>query len=301
VDNRLYPITQLPDAVFKDLGWEWFLGDGTWRYLTNQLIGISNQECEAYYEAGQELYEMYERAADYVIENGYYEELDIPDNMVRLIEHTWNDDRHIHLYGRFDLAGGVEGLPIKLLEFNADTPTSLPEMAIIQWAQLKANGLDEEKQFNFVYDDLVDNFRKLQQANPDLEPTLLLSAMKDSPEDVYNVDTIGEAAKEAGFTVEYRYVEDVVFSPTDGIFVEHSPTSFSKFNFWFKLVPWEYIAYEEPELMNILTEIVIGGKAVILNPAYTLVYQSKGILKYLCDLFPNHPLLLPATFHKPSS
>ncbi|MFG5142013.1 glutathionylspermidine synthase family protein, partial [Campylobacter lari] len=33
-------------------------------------------------------------------------------------------------------------------------------------------------------------------------------------------------------------------------------------------------------------------KAIILNPAYTLLFQSKGIMKILWELYPNHPLLL---------
>ncbi len=36
--------------------------------------------------------------------------------------------------------------------------------------------------------------------------------------------------------------------------------------------------------------------AIILNPAYTLIFQSKGILKILYDLFPNSPYLLRASF-----
>jgi len=58
----------------------------------------------------------------------------------------WENDVHGHLYGRFDLAGGIDGKPIKLLEFNADTPTALFESAIIQWAILGKNGLNEENQ-----------------------------------------------------------------------------------------------------------------------------------------------------------
>ena len=34
-----------------------------------------------------------------------------------------------HLYGRFDLSGGLDGKPIKLIEFNADTATCIPETA----------------------------------------------------------------------------------------------------------------------------------------------------------------------------
>ena len=42
----------------------------------------------------------------------------------------------------------------------------------------------------------------------------------------------------------------------------------------------------------ILSNIVKNQKAIIINPAYTLLFQSKGILKILWDLYPNHPLLL---------
>ena len=31
---------------------------------------------------------------------------------------------------------------------------------------------------------------------------------------------------------------------------------------------------------------------IVLNPAYTLLFQTKYILKVLWELFPNHPLLL---------
>lgn len=54
--------------------------------------------------------------------------------------------------------------------------------------------------------------------------------------------------------------------------------------FWFKLIPWEYIAVDEPELAEILTKIVTAEKAVVLNPAYTMLFQSKAILKYLWEL-----------------
>jgi glutathionylspermidine synthase len=36
--------------------------------------------------------------------------------------------------------------------------------------------------------------------------------------------------------------------------------------------------------------------AIILNPAYTLLFQSKGMMKILCDLFPASPYLLKSSF-----
>ncbi|MBD0259146.1 MAG: glutathionylspermidine synthase family protein, partial [Cytophagales bacterium] len=80
--------------------------------------------------------------------------------------------------------------------------------------------------------------------------------------------------------------------PDEGIFTEEEDGSFYRYHYWFKLVPWEYIAHDEPQLTDILTEITVRRKAVILNPAYTLLFQSKAILKVLWDLYPYHPLLL---------
>ena len=68
------------------------------------------------------------------------------------------------------------------------------------------------------------------------------------------------------------------------------------FEFWFKLIPWEDIAIDEGELAVTLTEIIANKKAIICNPAYTLLFQSKGIMKILWDLYPNHPLLLETSF-----
>lgn len=295
---QLQRLSQLSEKIYHDLGWEWFLGQGKWKYISSDALLVKQQEQEAFYKAANELYDLFVEAGDYVIDNQLWDKLAIPKNIRELIQLTWEDERHYHLYGRFDFAGGINGLPIKLLEFNADTATTLPETAIIQWAQLKANGIPEDQQFNFVYQALVDNFKRLKGLNSDLEPTLLISAMKDAPEDDANVEVIGEAAREAGFEIEYRYVEEVVFSKTDGIFVEYDASNYRKFNFWFKLVPWEYIAYEEPELMDILTSLVKQRKAVIINPAYTLLFQSKGILPYLWQLNKHHEYLLETSFEE---
>ena len=46
----------------------------------------------------------------------------------------------------------------------------------------------------------------------------------------------------------------------------------------------------------LLTHIIRNQKAIIFNPAYTLLFQSKGLLKILWDLYPDHPLLLESSF-----
>jgi glutathionylspermidine synthase len=295
---RKQTINPIPEHLYSQLGWDFLISEEIGEYIINELILVTETERDAYYNAANELYELFCAAAEHVIQHNLFDKLDIPKNLIELIKITWEDDRHLHLFGRFDFAGGVDGLPIKVMEFNADTPSSLPETAIIQWAQAKANNLNEENQFNFVYDSLIDNFVRLRDENADLIPRLLVSTMSNAPEDDANVSVICEAAREAGFEVFFNYMEDVTFSENEGIFAKIEER-YERCDFWFKLVPWEYIGQEEPELASLLTTIVKKRLAIVINPAYTLLFQSKGILKYLWDLYPNHPLLLATFFEKP--
>ncbi|GAB3707496.1 glutathionylspermidine synthase family protein [Spirosoma flavus] len=290
----LKPLTTPPNTQLRNLGWDWMLGQDTLPYLANEVVRVTPSEADDYAEAANELFDMYVTAGQHIIDNNRFTELGIPANLIDLIKLSWDDDRHIHLYGRFDLAGGIGGQSsIKLIEFNADTATCLPETAVVQYAHLKANSLDESHQFNAVFETLTSQFEELLALNPDLQPTLLLSAVRDCPEDDANVALLGEAASEAGFETEFEFIDNVEFSADEGIFWQNPKNGqFEKLDFWFKLVPWESIAEEEPELLQILTEIVRKRLAVILNPAYTLLFQSKYILKVLWELYPYHPLLL---------
>ncbi len=281
-----------PQQALHKAGWNWMLGDDTAPYLTDEVVKVTAQEAENYYLAAQELYEMLCKAAQYVIDHDLFEELQIPENVRALIAHTWEDERNIHLYGRFDFSGGIANAPIKLIEFNANTATCLPETAVVQWLHLKANGLEETLQFNSVYETIREHFVHLRQINKDLPPKILFSVLRGSAEDESNVALLGEAAKEAGFTVAYSYIDEVEFSAKDGIFLAVNG-QFENFPFWFKLVPWEFIVLDEPQLLDLLTPIIVNRKAVVLNPPYVMLLQSKAILKILWDLFPNHPLLLP--------
>lgn len=269
------------------------LGEDTLPYLANEVVRVTPAEADAYYEAANQLFDMFVAAGQHVIDQNRFMELGIPENLIDLIKFSWDDDRNIHLYGRFDLAGGIDGQPIKLIEFNADTATCLPETAVVQYAHLRANGLDESQQFNSVFETLTNQFEELLAQHPDLQPTLLLSAIRGFSEDDANVALLGEAAREAGFEVEFDFIDGVEFAADEGIFWQNPKNGeFEKLDFWFKLVPWESIAEDEPELTGILTKLVKNRLAVVLNPAYSLLFQSKYILKILWELYPNHPLLL---------
>ncbi|MDL0095355.1 glutathionylspermidine synthase family protein [Campylobacter vicugnae] len=296
---KLKKIEPLDNGYLESIGFGWHTDlDGS-RYISNELVSITQDEAEAFYEATNELYDMYVAAAEYVINNDLFHELGIPFNLVDIIKSSWENDVHWHLYGRFDLAGGIDGKPIKLIEFNADTPTSLFETAIIQWAMLKFNNLDEAAQFNDVYEALVENFKRLITLEEDTNRfdeyyegwKILFSSIAGSSEDENTTRLLEAAARDAGFECDFAFASEVSFDDENGIFWNGQ-----NWEYWFKLIPWEMIAIDESDLALIIKNIIKNQKAIILNPAYTLLFQSKGIMKILWDLYPNHPLLLESSF-----
>ncbi len=296
---KLTPI-KVPDNKFlEDIGFYWHTDPDKTPYVASEIVDITPKEADAYYEAVNELYEMFAEAGEYVIENELFHELGIPFNLIDAVKMSWDNDIHWHLYGRFDLAGGIDGKPIKLIEFNADTPTALFETAILQWAMLKANNMEETHQFNSVYEAIRDNFKRLVMLEDDINDfdkhyegwKILFSSVKDNEEEESTVKLLQTIAEDAGFVTEFAYMEDVEFDGEEGVFYKDV-----NYEYWFKLFPWEDIGIEESDLARLMTQIMQNQKAIFLNPAYTLMFQSKAFMKILWDLYPNHPLLLETDF-----
>ena len=296
---NLNKINKLSDETLENIGFTWHTDtDGT-KYISDELVQITQEEAEAYYEAGNELYDMFVECAQHVIDNDLFFEIGIPFNLVEMIKKSWENDVHWHIYGRFDMAGGVDGKQIKLIEFNADTPTSLFETTLLQWALLKENNMDEDKQFNNAYEAIKNNFKRLVTLDEEVLSfddnydgwKILFSSVEGDDEEEATTRLLQQIATDAGFNTSFEYLENVRFDE-DGIFDAQD----NNYEYWFKLFPWEDIATDEPELATVLTNIMQNQKAILLNPAYTLLFQSKGMLKILWDLYPNHPLLLKTSY-----
>ena len=296
---KLQQLNPLEDATLEELGFTWHTDADGSKYVSDALVQITSEEAEAYYTAANEIYDMYVEAAEYVIENDLFFDVGIPFNLIEAIKKSWENDVHWHIYGRFDLAGGIDGAPIKLIEFNADTPTSLFETALLQWALLKHNNMDEDSQFNNVYEAISNNFKRLITLFDDVENfderydgwKILFSSIANNEEEEATTKLLQQIATDAGFNTSFEYLENTHFDE-NGIYDSDD----NKYEYWFKLYPWEDIAHDEPELATTLTNIMQEQEAIILNPAYTLLFQSKGMMKILCDLFPDSPYLLQTSF-----
>ncbi|GEO07268.1 glutathionylspermidine synthase [Adhaeribacter aerolatus] len=284
-------------SALHGLGWNWVLEDECSNYLPGEAVVLPQAQADDLLRAADELYEMMVGAVPDDLPDDFLRQLAIPENLWGLVRHSWNDDRHWHLYGRFDLAQTAEGP--KLIEFNADTATGIPETAVVQWASLAAAGKNDASQVSGLYEALVAQFQRWLEKNNDLEPALLITYIGASAEDYTNCEVLAQAAQEAGFNTHLCAIEEVTFTAFGedrGIWAQTSTDEWQRFSFVYKLLPWEQLAWEEPELIKDLDILLRTRNVVIANPAYTLILQSKGMLAWLWQNFPYHPLLLETSF-----
>ena len=264
-------IEPISKDYLEKMGFTWHIDSDGEYIVRDKLIVLTQEEVQAYHDASNELYSMYEKGAQYVVENELFEALDIPPSLVPLIKESWKNERENHLYGRFDLSGGVDSKPIKLIEFNADTPTLLLETTVIQLMMLQFNKLENAEQFNYIYEAISKKFKKIAKRKKSEFSKFLFSCVENIEEELVTTKLLEGMAKESGVLTVFEYLEDT--QEENG------------YDYWFKLYPWEDMENFTP---NAITSM--------LNPAYTLLYQSKGMLAILSQLFADSPYLLKSSF-----
>lgn len=298
VDERLTQTGRPAASFLRKRGLEWFGQGDNYDYFAPELLRLNERELALYSQAATELYERMLLAARQVAERGLWEAAGIPPNAIAAVEHSMRHEWGNHLVGRFDFAGGLDGIPLKMLEFNGDTLSLMPETASIQTHLLEQLPRQERKtarQWNHLRVGLVKGFQRVLDRYPGKPANLLLIGLGHE-EDWLNLDLVEMAAKQAGFVEVHRApLPEVTFSEEEGVFLEIEPGAFLQYDFVFKMVPWDFIAYEEPELMDILTQIQQRELAVMLNPAYSMLLQSKALLPLLDELGIHHPALLKAS------
>lgn len=230
-------------------------------------------------KATNELSDLCLEAVQHVIDKNLYAQFDVPPEFGELIEFSWDNDSP-SIYGRFDLA--YNGQQIKLLEFNADTPTSLLEAAVIQWFWLQ--DFDRNKdQFNSIHEKLIAHFQTIK---PHLRsPELHFTCVRDSVEDYMTVAYLMDCAKQAGCAPSFLYMDEIGY---DGQMREFQGTRQEAIADIFKLYPYEWMLNEEFGKHLVETK----EKTRWIEPAWKMILSNKMILKVLWDMFPNHPNLL---------
>ena len=210
--------------------------------------------------------------------------LKIPAACWPLITESWQR-RDASLYGRFDLCFDGRG-PAKLLEYNADTPTSIFEAAVFQWTWLE-QGIERQlipkraDQFNSIHDSLIARWREIADGRH-----LHFTGSYENPEDAVTLNYLEDTAHQAGLDTTALDIESIGLNSQRG-FVDLDDRHIE---LAFKLYPWEWM------LRDSFGGNVRTSSTRWLEPPWKVVLSNKGILPLLWEMFPNHPNLLPAYF-----
>lgn len=209
----------------------------------------------------------------------------IPEAYHDAVRTSWKSD-DLDLYGRFDFS--YDGLtPAKLLEFNADTPTSLLEASVFQWRWLedmKARGEIPKgaDQFNSIHEKLIRALSYFSHR----EKSLHVAAVMESVEDRCTVEYLADCAIQGGLDVTLMDISEIGID-AEGRFTD---TDDRPIKTLFKLYPLEDMVREE------FGRHLLSRPSTIIEPLWKLTLSNKGLMAVLWDMFPNHQNLLPAYF-----
>lgn len=244
---------------------------------------FSSKEIDTLEAAANDVHEICLKAAQHIIDKDLFKKMRIEDHAAELIKKSWNNDE-LHLYGRFDFAYDGEAPP-KMLEYNADTPTSLLEAAVIQWYWLGDKFPQGTDQFNSLHEKLIERWKEIGIKGP-----VYFSTNSESEEDTMTVAYLEDTAHQAGLETKFINLTDIGYDSTNPRFVDLDEKEIKSL---FKLWPWEWFSSEE------------YGKHIpkvdmrIVEPAWKMLWSNKGLLPVLWEIAPNHPNLLPAYFDSP--
>lgn len=254
---------------------------------------FSAAEVDTLEAAGNELQTMCLAAAQHVIDTKRYADLEIPASAIPAIERAWTNEPPA-LYGRFDLswAGSQSSHAPKMLEYNADTPTSLLEAAVVQWHWLEEMPASlvsaKPDQFNSIHEKLIAKWKDIDAY---LSKPVYFAAV-DSPEDQLTIVYLRDTAEQAGIKTLQMFMSEIGWNESQQLFLD--PNEEPMFSI-FKLYPWEAMLAEEfgPHALSTYQSVRW------IEPIWKMLLSNKGILPILWELYPGHENLLEAHFDSP--
>jgi glutathionylspermidine synthase len=209
--------------------------------------------------------------------------LAIPKHAWSAISDSWAR-REPSLYGRFDFSYDGKS-PAKLLEYNADTPTSLFESAVVQWFWLKdlverGDLPPHTDQYNSIHEALIARWRDIAKGR-----FVHLACMSENIEDIGNVAYLNECAVQAGLQTKLIDISDIgvlgnQFMDRENVAIKYA----------FKLYPWEWM------LLDAFGRSAAMKNTQFIEPLWKMLFSNKGFLALLWEAEPNHPNLLPCYF-----
>ncbi len=253
---------------------------------------FSSAEIQRLETAAAELQQMCLAAGDHILRYDRLAEMHIPAGAEAAIRASWEDEPPA-LYGRMDLA--FDGRSLKLLEYNADTPTSLIEASIVQWRWIQ-DCFPHRDQWNAIHEELVAKWKDLKSYVS--EPVYF--AHDGSEEDALTIAYLRDTAHAASIGSKSLRMSEIGWDRERRCFVDRSELPIETL---FKLYPWEALL-REPFGVHALQSLTSGQKpqprrTQWIEPVWKMLWSNKALLAILWDLYPDHDLLLPAYLDGP--
>jgi glutathionylspermidine synthase len=266
------------------LGFRFHSPDEREYWTRDACYALAPEAIAALEAAARECNAMIAAAVDAVVKRGDYGAFGFTDRLAALVDasHRLGEPS---LYGRFDFRLSPDG-GIKLFEFNAETPAALLEAAVVQLAWFEETpaarlGTD---QWNRIDDALVARWPAM-----DLPRLVHFAAEHEREDEVAQVAYLMATARAAGHEAEFLPVEDISWHEEQARFVTPDGTPLAA---CFKLYPWDWLDAEEGGHLLPL------GRTRWIEPARRMIAANKAILVTLWEMFPGHPLLLPASLDR---
>ena len=255
-------------------------------WARDACYALTPEAAEALEAAARELAPMLDAAADAVVRRGDYAAFGFTDRLAALVEAS-HKAREPSLYGRFDFRLDPDG-GIKMFEFNAETPAALLEAAVVQlaWFEETPPGPDTRPgtdQWNRIDDALVARWPALG-----LPRLVHFAAEREREDEIAQVAYLMATARAAGHDAAFLPVDDISWQEGTG-FTDPDGVPLAA---CFKLYPWDWLDAEEGGRLLPL------GRTRWIEPARRMLQANKAILVTLWEMFPGHPLLLPASLDR---
>lgn len=275
-------------------GMLWHSANGVPYWHEGAAYRFTEAEIEQIHEATQACHDMALSAVGAIIEGGELAQFGYGAEAIALIERSWQTHER-DIYGRIDLAyDGVN--PPKMLEYNADTPTSLLEGAVVQWTWLTDTaGADATNQYNDIHRALVD---RMQTLKAERDAGLLGVRQRGAPlhvacvfphdEDTGTVAYIESVAREAGLEVCFVPMDQIGFSEVEGgTFLDQND---GPIRLLFKLYPWDWLLADDYGAA--LTQAVLKNNIRLFEPAWKMLLANKLLMARMWEMYPDSPYLL---------
>lgn len=265
-------------AEVERLGLSFHTPEGQPYWDESACYQFTAREVDELEASTEELQRLCLEAGQFIIDNDRFDDFRIPAAARPLIRNAWETEPP-SIYGRFDLM--YDGTsPPKLLEYNANTPTSLLEASVVQWYWHldRMRGTD---QFNSIHEKLIAQWRAIRAY---LKSGPLHFTSMNNAEDTTTITYLRDTAEQAGIGTAAIAIDRIGWNERAREFRDLDERKIENV---FSLYPWEWLLKDFPGPL-----LEVCPKTIWIEPIWKMMWSNKALLAVLWELFPGHPNLL---------